>query len=349
MNEDPARALTGNPLTGDLLIVDDNPDNLRILTAMLKRQGHQVRKALNGKMALTAARSLRPDLILLDIRLPGISGYEICTLLKSDPQTSQIPIIFISVLREVDDIVKAFTLGAVDYITKPFRLEEVLARVSHQLMIQQLQIQLQAQNQQLKAQNDQLQQEILARSQAETALQELNQRLQTLACTDSLTEIANRRHFDDYFHRIWRQMARERKPLSLILCDLDYFKLYNDTYGHLAGDTCLRIAAQAIARSLRRPADLVGRYGGEEFAVVLPDTTLEGATEVAQNIHLEIQRLAIPHGRSPVSESVTCSMGVSSQIPNNLLPPEVLLDKADQALYQAKQHGRNTFWVQERS
>ena len=344
MNADSARAPTG-----DLLVVDDNPDNLRILTAILKQQGHRVRKALNGKMAIAAARSLPPDLILLDIRLPGISGFEICTLLKSEPKTRQIPIIFISVLREVDDIVKAFTLGAVDYITKPFKLEEVLARVSNQLMIQHLQIQLRDQNQQLKAQNDRLQQEILARSRAETALQEVNQRLQALACTDSLTGIANRRHFDDYFHRMWRQMARERKPLALVLCDLDHFKLYNDTYGHLAGDTCLRIAAQAIARALRRPADLVGRYGGEEFAVVLPHTTLEGAAEVAENIHLEIQRLAIPHDRSSVSEWVTCSMGVSYQIPNNLLPPEVLLDKADRALYQAKQRGRNTFCVQERS
>ena len=342
MNEDLASAPIGN-----LLVVDDNPDNLRVLSTMLERQGHQVRKALDGSMAITAVRSLPPDLILLDIKMPGISGYEICSLLKSEPRTQQIPIIFISVLRDVDDIVKAFMVGGVDYITKPFKLEEVLARVSYQLMIQHLQAQLQEQNQQLRVQNQHLQQEILARTQAEIALQKMNQRLQTLACTDSLTEIANRRYFDEYFHQMWLQMARDRKPLSLILCDLDYFKSYNDTYGHLAGDTCLRISAQAIAQALRRPGDLVGRYGGEEFAVVLPDTDLDGATQVARNIHSEFERLELPHERSPINKSVTCSMGISSQIPYYLLSPEALLSAADQALYRAKQTGRNTFCVQD--
>ncbi len=344
MNDD----LGSGPL-GNLLVVDDKPDNLRVLSAILKRQGHQVRTALNGDMALKAARSLTPSLILLDIKLPGINGYEICTLLKSEPKTSQIPIIFISALRDVDDIVKAFTVGGVDYITKPFKLEEVLARVSHQLMIQHLQAQLQEQNQQLKGQNQLLQKEILARTQAEIALKEANRRLQTLACTDSLTGIANRRYFDEYFHRMWLQMARERKFLSVILCDLDYFKLYNDTYGHIAGDACLRIAAQAIAQALHRPGDFVGRYGGEEFAVVLPDTDLDGATHVAHSIQSEFERLEIPHSRSPINKAVTCSMGVSAQIPYYLLPPDVLLDQADRALYKAKQTGRNTFCLQEQS
>ena len=344
MNED----LASDPL-GNLLVIDDNPDNLRVLSAMLKRQGHYVRKALNGTMALIATRSQPPDLILLDIKLPDINGYEICTLLKSEPRTSQIPIIFISALRDVDDIVKAFRIGGVDYITKPFKLEEVLARVSHQLMIQPLQAQLKEQNCQLNEQNQRLQQEIIARSQAEVSLKAVNRHLQTLACTDSLTEIANRRYFDEYLHQMWLQMAHEHKSLSLILCDLDFFKFYNDTYGHIAGDTCLRIAAQAIDQALDRPDDLVGRYGGEEFAVVLPDMTLKGAIQVAQNIRAEFERLEIPHCRSPIGKSVTCSMGVSSQIPHPLLPPDTLLEQADQALYKAKQMGRNAFYVQEQA
>ncbi|HEY9907782.1 MAG TPA: response regulator, partial [Thermosynechococcaceae cyanobacterium] len=189
--------------TGDLLVVDDNPDNLRVLSAMLQKHGHRVRKALDGNMALTAARSLPPNLILLDIQLPGLSGYEICTELKAEPQTRSIPIIFISARREVDDIVKGFAVGGTDYITKPFQIEEVLARVENQLIIQTLQTQLQEQNQTLKAHNEQLQAEISARSQAEQALHKVNQRLQTLACTDSLTEVANRRHLDQYLRRMW--------------------------------------------------------------------------------------------------------------------------------------------------
>ncbi|HEY9907667.1 MAG TPA: diguanylate cyclase, partial [Thermosynechococcaceae cyanobacterium] len=283
----------------------------------------------------------------LDIQLPGLSGYEICTELKAEPQTRSIPIIFISARREVDDIVKGFAVGGTDYITKPFQIEEVLARVENQLIIQTLQTQLQEQNQTLKAQNEQLQAEISARSQAEQALHKVNQRLQTLACTDSLTEVANRRHLDQYLRRMWLQMARERKSLSLILCDLDHFKLYNDTYGHLAGDSCLRIIAQAIERTLRRPGDFVGRYGGEEFAVVLPNTELDGAIRVARNIHQEIESLKLSHSRSPVSPFVTCSLGISAQIPYHLIPPELLLGKADQALYQAKQRGRNNFCVYE--
>jgi diguanylate cyclase (GGDEF)-like protein len=326
--------------------VDDQADNLRVLAAMLLKSSYHVRKALSGKIALTSIQAIPPDLILLDINMPEMNGYEVCRQLKSDVQTRSIPVIFISALDHVENIIQGFAVGGADYIAKPFNVEEVLARVKNQLTIQRLQRQLERQNQSLHLKNAQLQQEIHDRQQVEAALRDANQKLLDLACLDSLTGIANRRKFDLYFHQEWLRMAREQQPLSLVLCDLDYFKPYNDTYGHLAGDVCLRLVAQAISRVLRRPGDELFRYGGEEFAIVLPNTDASGAMQVAQNIQDELQSLKIPHRRSQVSDRVTASIGVASQIPHHSLSPEFLFDAADSALYAAKERGRNTYCVQ---
>lgn len=329
----------------NLLIVDDEPDNIRVLSALLNQQGYYVRKALNAQMALIAIASVKPDLILLDIRMPGVTGYELCRQLKSQMETNDIPIIFISALNQIQDIMQAFSAGGVDYITKPFKVDEVLARVKNQLTICDLKQKLMEQNQKLLQQNSQLKKEVQIRQQAEENLQTVNRQLQNLASCDSLTTLANRRHFDQYFAHTWKQMMQAQQPLSLLLCDLDYFKNYNDNYGHPAGDICLKLVAQALNRSVSNTQDLVARYGGEEFAIILPNTDLQGALKVAKTIQEEIQRLKINHNYSMVNSIVTLSIGISCQIPQPDKSAEHLLEITDQALYEAKEQGRNQYCV----
>ena len=195
--------------------------------------------------------------------------------------------------------------------------------------------------QELEIKNRQLEQEIQERKIIEQALQKVNQKLERLVNVDGLTGVSNRRHFDDYLAREWRRLKREQQPLSLILCDVDHFKLYNDSYGHLQGDDCLRQVAQTIAQVLNRPADLIARYGGEEFALILPNTDLLGAQEVAKKVQQAIRELKLPHKSSQTSQFVTISMGIGSQIPNQDQPVEDLISTTDQALYQAKAQGRD--------
>jgi len=172
-------------------------------------------------------------------------------------------------------------------------------------------------------------------------LQQANQELQRLASSDGLTHVANRRCFDEFLAQEWQRLAREQSPLSMILCDVDCFKLYNDTYGHLAGDDALRQVAQAIAQAVKRPADLVARYGGEEFAVILPSTDATGATTVAAEILANVKALQIPHASSQVAEFITLSVGVATTIPHNQFSAATLIVAADQGLYRAKAQGRN--------
>lgn len=318
----------------DILVVDDKPDNLRLLSTMLTEQGYKVRKVISGELALKACQIMPPDLILLDINMPNMNGYMVCQKLKSSSETQDIPVIFISALDDVLDKVEAFAYGGADYITKPFEIQEVLARVKNQLTIRQLQKKLQLQN-------DLLSQEIKERQRAEAELQKANQELHRLATLDGLTQVANRRCFEEYFNLEWRRLQREKAPLSFILCDVDYFKFYNDTYGHLAGDSCLKQIAQAINDTLKRPADLVARYGGEEFAIILPNTTIEGAVHVAELVQEKIKRLQIIHSKSSASEFVTLSIGISCVIPQLSLAPLQLIDITDEALYAAKAQGRN--------
>ncbi len=176
---------------------------------------------------------------------------------------------------------------------------------------------------------------------AEEALHRANLELERLASIDGLTQISNRRQFDEYLHKEWNRMKREKKMLSLILTDIDFFKLYNDNCGHQEGDKCLHAVAQAIHAAERRPADLAARYGGEEFVVVLPDTHSDGATHVAEMIKENVQSLRIPHAHSKAAPHVTISLGVATVVPNEHLLPEHLINAADQALYKAKEEGRN--------
>lgn len=175
-------------------------------------------------------------------------------------------------------------------------------------------------------------------------LEKANLELHRLATLDGLTQIANRRQFDSYLNQEWRRLSREKQVISLVFCDIDYFKPYNDTYGHLAGDRCLRLIAQTLKGSVRRPADLVARYGGEEFAVILPNTDYQGAWQVAETIHAAVERLNIAHGASQVSDRVTASLGVASMIPQIRLSPSLLVNTADRAVYEAKRRGRNCIY-----
>lgn len=188
-------------------------------------------------------------------------------------------------------------------------------------------------------------QDITDSKRAEVALKRANLELENLAALDSLTQVANRRRFDDYLTQEWKRLAREQQPLALLLGDVDYFKAYNDTYGHQSGDDCLVQVAQAMNRAVKRPADLVVRYGGEEFAVILPNTDIKGAIAVAEAIRLEVQQLQLPHLQSQVSTCVTLSLGVTTIIPSLERSPELLITAADRALYAAKQQGRNRFCV----
>lgn len=323
-----------SPRSDKILIVDDLPDNLNLLATLLTHQGYAVRRAPSGSLALLNVPRFQPDLILLDIMMPELDGYEVCARLKADPLSQEIPVIFLSALEDALDKVRAFDVGAADYITKPFQTAEVLVRVEHQLKLLHLQRQFQYQNAQLR-------QEVEARKAAEIALQAANQQLQRMASLDGLTQIANRRHFDEVLDQEWKRHLRQNGPLSLILADVDHFKAFNDHYGHQAGDRCLEHIAQALQQSVRRSTDLVARYGGEEFAVLLPDTSEVGAFSIAARIRMELQRLKLSHAQSPVSNHVTLSLGINSLVPDLTLSPDLLVLGADQALYQAKQQGRD--------
>src|SRR4028118_340411 len=319
---------------GTILIVDDSPTNVGVLFDFLTNAGFKVLMAQDGETALLKANDDKPDVILLDIIMPGIDGFETCRRLKANQSTQDIPIIFMTALSQTSVVVKGFQLGAVDFITKPTQQEIVLARVISHLTIQKLQHSLQEQNMQL-------QQEIQQRHLAEAALQNANEELQRLATLDGLTQIANRRRFDECMSKAWSILVREQLPLSLLLCDVDFFKRYNDSKGHQAGDECLQQVAQAMKHCVKRPADLVARYGGEEFVVILPNTNGEGALKVAEAIRLAIKALAIAHPQSPISKHVTLSLGVSCTIPCQKSCPEKLIAAADGALYQAKETGRD--------
>ncbi len=312
-----------------ILIVDDKPDNRELLSTILASQGYDIEESDRGKLAIKIAKTDPPDIILLDAAMPEMDGFEVCQILKSDRRTQNIPIIFISAMKEAKDKTKAFNLGGNDYITKPFQIEEVIARVKNQLKIQSLQTEL-------KSKNIRLEEEIRQRQATEDKLLILNQKLNRLATLDSLTQIANRHRFDEFLLREWQRGRRERFSLSLILCDVDYFKLYNDRFGHQAGDICLKKVAQTISKTIKRPADLVARYGGEEFAIILPQTPPKNALQVAENIRLQIKTLGIPHPDSLISDYVSLSLGVTSIVPSSQYTIKQLLVTADKALYQAK-------------
>jgi diguanylate cyclase (GGDEF)-like protein len=312
------------PEAQTILVIDDNPTNLQIVLEHLRVTQAQLLTARDGLSGIERARLARPDLILLDVQMPGIDGFETCRRLKADPATAAIPVIFMTALSGIEDTLNGFAAGGVDYIAKPFRAEELLARAQTHLTIYGLRRALEL--------------EIQERRRAELALRKANQELQRLAVLDALTQLANRRRFDEYLGL--QLKAPARPALSLLLCDVDHFKRYNDAYGHPAGDRCLQVVARQIGGALRHMSDLAARYGGEEFGVILPDTEQAGALQVAAAIQAAMRQAAVPHLHAP-GGLVSLSIGVACALPGASVGSEALVAAADRALYAAKRQGRD--------
>lgn len=298
-----------DPLTIErprLLIVDDQPINIQTLYEIFA-DDHEVFMATSGQQALDFCRdNPPPDLILLDIIMPGMDGLEVCPRLKADPFTSHIPIIFVTAQSDPADETHAIEAGGVDFISKPINTAVVRVRVKTHLT--------------LKVQTDML---------------------RSLAFVDGLTGLANRRRFDDALENEWRRCRRSNSPLSLMMIDLDYFKRYNDYYGHQMGDVCLQRVAKLLKASFKRASDLTARYGGEEFVCLMAECDHLGAQKKAEELRAVVEELGIEHAESPVARHVTLSIGVSTVVPDNIHKPDALIAAADAALYEAKNTGRN--------
>lgn len=296
-----------------ILLIDDDAVARMHLRICLQKDGYRIAEAKTGIEGLQLYSHLRPDVVLLDALMPEMDGFECCAQIRQLPGSDRIPIVIITRLDDQKSVDRAFAAGADDFITKPIHFAVLRQRIRR--LVQQSQLQ----------------------QQMETANRELRQ----LASIDSLTQVANRRRFDEYIDQEWRRMLREKQLLSLILCDIDCFKAYNDTYGHQKGDRCLQQVAQAIQYAAQRPIDLVARYGGEEFAVLLPNTDAERAVHTANTAFARVRTLAIPHINSSVRSTVTLSAGVASQEPDEHSTLEEFIAIADRALYQAKKQGRD--------
>ncbi|UQB43415.1 response regulator [Thiomicrospira microaerophila] len=293
-----------------ILIVDDEPANAKVLANGLK-DDYVLLLANSGVKAIKLAGSEpQPDLVLLDIMMPDMDGYQVCHHLKNDPKTSNIPVVFVSALDQRHDEEKGLNMGAVDYISKPFHLPIVKSRIRNHLA--------------LKLKTD---------------------LLEEMSHVDGLTHIANRRQFDETLLKESLRLARSGKPMGLIMLDIDFFKPFNDHYGHGQGDICLQKVAQALQSVIRRPGDLLARYGGEEFVVLLPETGQRGTQRIAEELRQSIASLRLQHAYSEVADHVTVSVGAVSGWAQNHEQAEQMLKTADEALYQAKQQGRNRICV----
>ena len=407
-----------------ILIVDDAPASLSVLRKMMVQQGYQVFVATTGERALAIAERVHPDLILLDVVMPGMDGLEICRQLKAQPATARIPVIFMSARGDTDDVVAGFDIGAADYVTKPLRMAEVCARVRAQL-------QMRSSSETQKEQADRLRMIVNSMDQGLLIVERYGRvqyanpacdrylgyapdelvgrllkdlldgkesggyeqldamsygtrevqirhrdgglramdltmtpmhaadglfvallhdithhkrsedALQRAAMLDPLTQIANRRHFDDFLHKEWQRAIRNSQPLSLVVLDVDHFKLYNDTLGHAAGDTCLQKVAETLQLHAARPTDLAARYGGEEFVLLFAETPAENAVHLAGTIRAAVEALEVPNPRSPTSPWLTVSVGVATVAPTQFDEIEKFFVAADRMMYAAKEGGRN--------
>lgn len=301
----------------NVLIVDDDAGAILVLNRILSDIG-RLRFATSGPMALELAREEIPDVVLLDIEMPGMSGLEVCAALKADPAMADLPVIFITSHHSQDDELAGLAAGAVDFIAKPPLAPLVRARVRTHLR-----------------------------------LKRLTDMLRQSAVEDPVTGISNRRKLEETLPKEWLRCLRERLPISLLMIDIDFFKEYNDARGHLNGDRCLRLVSQRILAVARADHDLLARYGGDEFALVLPNTDARAAADLAQRLQTEMRDAGLPHPSSSVSDLVTVSIGGATHLPAgddsaedrrrapaSLVGPGDLLMAADLALYDAKQQGR---------
>lgn len=288
-----------------ILIVDDEVTNIEIMNAVLE-DTYEVCFATSGEQALEVARNVLPDLILLDVMMPGIDGYDVCERIKSERLLTDVPVIFTTGLTDEDAEVRGLSLGAVDYITKPIQPVVLRARVANHI--------------ELKRLRDQLAQ---------------------MAVTDALTGLNNRRHLEETIKSEITALAQTEDLLSVILLDIDFFKSYNDTYGHPEGDRCLTMVASALSRAIHLSDNTVARYGGEEFACILPSADYTAAMKTAHDIRNQIQALNIPHSGSSVSPFLTVSLGVATAKAKIGMSSTNWITQADRQLYLSKAGGRN--------
>jgi two-component system cell cycle response regulator len=417
-----------------ILIVDDAPSSLDVLRTMMSQQGYQTFVATSGERALSLARRVRPDLILLDVVMPGMDGLETCRQLKLHPNTQDIPVIFMSARNETDDVVAGFDRGAVDYIGKPLRMAEVCARVRAQLQLHantgthleqayrlRLVVDSMSEGLMIIETNGAIQYsnpacdaylgydagelaehsvtDLLGEAEARDyidyfsacaadvmggarqaarevmlrhrdgvprameltltpmrvaserlfigQLRDISHRkqyesvLQHAAMSDPLTKIANRRRLDSFLESEWQRAVRSGAALSLVVLDVDHFKLYNDTLGHAAGDQALQEIAGVLSAHALRPTDLAARHGGEEFVVIFSETDAVAALLMAESIRSGVEALQLPHPRSPTAATVTVSIGVATIIPSQTEDLGRFFVMADMAMYAAKEAGRN--------
>jgi diguanylate cyclase (GGDEF)-like protein len=303
-----------------ILIVEDSRSNLQVLTQYARSFGAEVIPADNGEKAIAAFATSSPDLVLLDVVLPDIDGFEVARRIRGmESEGGWTPIIFLSSLGKDEDIERGILAGGDDYLHKPVSEVVLGAKVRAMERLIQMRTSL-----------------VGLASELDMA----NKELQRLSASDALTGIANRRYFDEHITREWRRARRNASSIALMMCDVDHFKLFNDTYGHQAGDDCLRRVAGAIATSLERGSDLAARYGGEEFVVVLCETAIGGALIVAEKIRHAIHALNIPHAASSLGR-VTLSIGLAAAVPELDDASDNLIAMADKALYDAKHNGRD--------
>ena len=309
---EPGNRSTGRVHPASILAVDDAAANLQVLAGMLKDRGYRVRPVPSGKLALLAARRDPPDLILLDINMPDMNGFAVCEQLKADDRLRGIPVIFISALTEPLDKVRAFATGGVDYITKPFQMEELHARVETHLNLRRLQVELEACNARLTIANGDL---------------------VVLAVTDGLTRLKNRRAFQEKLREEVERVARYPASLSLMILDVDHFKQFNDTFGHPAGDDILWSVARLLENN-SRSTDFVARYGGEEFVILMPNTNQQGSLVMAEKVCRAVEQ------GDWRDRPISVSIGVAT-IATTDGNGTALVKEADAALYFSKKNGRN--------
>jgi diguanylate cyclase (GGDEF)-like protein len=315
-------------------IIDDESNTRILLQDLLEEAGfpdivsfNTAHEALQKIEKETEVQRSNIDLFLMDVEMPGINGIDACKQIKSKEVFRDVPVIMLTVRSGVNDLKAAFEAGASDYITKPFRSIELMVRIRSAL--------------QLKREIDQRRKHEARLIQLTHKLQEANQTLERLSLMDGVTGIANRRFLDLVLDREWKRSIRHLLSFSLVMIDIDYFKHFNDTYGHQSGDDCLRKVGRALTGTLKRPGDLLGRYGGEEFLAVLPDTDYSAAFSIAQSLQESINALKIPHAASQTESHVTISLGLATSTPGQKIEMDELLSLADQALYKAKREGRN--------
>jgi diguanylate cyclase (GGDEF)-like protein len=317
-----------------ILVVDDSEDSRLLIQRFLQEEGHReflmagsVPEAL-GLLAADAPAPPSPvELIMMDLQLPGPDGIEGCRRISADPRLRDIPVIVVTASKEHHNLPAAFQAGAVDYLLKPVNPLELGARVRSVLR--------------LKREMDQRKQREAELIEATYKLAAAKSELQRLSSLDGLTGITNRRRFDELLEQETKRSTRDATFLSLILVDIDAFKPYNDRYGHLAGDECLKKVAVALRDSVQRAGDAVARYGGEEFVAILPATDGAGAKAVAEAMRRAVESLNVEHAASPAGSRVTVSLGVATGILDEKAVPAALIDAADQALYESKKAGRN--------